>query len=81
MISALPQADIVTSRCTLVAAQEGDFDWQDIQGTSNSAFCTSIITSGATGAGLSCRTASNWVGTLRARFGYAWDRVLVQLYP
>ncbi|MFZ0151433.1 MAG: outer membrane beta-barrel protein [Xanthobacteraceae bacterium] len=59
---------------------EGDFDWQGIRGTSNSAFCTSIITSTAIGAppaGLSCRTASNWVGTLRARFGYAWDRVLV----
>jgi outer membrane immunogenic protein len=26
---------------------------------------------------LSCKTASNWLGTLRARFGYAWDRVLV----
>ena len=31
----------------------------------------------ATAAGLSCKTASNWLGTLRARFGYAWDRVLV----
>jgi outer membrane immunogenic protein len=28
-------------------------------------------------AGLSCKTASTWIGTLRARFGYAWDRVLV----
>jgi len=28
-------------------------------------------------AGLSCKTASNWLGTFRARFGYAWDRVLV----
>ena len=26
---------------------------------------------------MSCKTASNWLGTLRARFGYAWDRVLV----
>ncbi len=58
-----------------VLSVEGDFDWQDIRGTSSSAFCTSIFTSG--GAGLSCRTASNWVGTLRARFGYAWDRVLL----
>src|SRR5262249_46984452 len=45
-----------------------------------SAFCTSILTSStapATAGGLSCKTASNWLGTLRARFGYAWDRVLV----
>ena len=62
---------------------EGDFDWQGLQGTSNSSFCTSLITSGlatvppASAAGLSCKTASNWLGTLRARFGYAWDRVLV----
>ncbi len=60
-----------------VLSVEGDFDWQGIRGTSSSAFCTSIFTSGAAGAGLSCRTASNWVGTLRARFGYASDRVLV----
>jgi outer membrane immunogenic protein len=26
---------------------------------------------------LSCKTQSNWIGTLRARAGYAWDRVLV----
>ena len=62
---------------------EGDFDWQGLKGSSSSAFCTSILTSSvatippATGAGLSCKTASNWLGTLRARFGYAWDRVLV----
>jgi outer membrane immunogenic protein len=59
---------------------EGDFDWQGISGSSGSAFCTSILTSpnpGSTAAGLSCKTASNWLGTLRARVGYAWDRVLV----
>lgn len=58
---------------------EGDFDWQDVSGTSGSAFCTSLITStkiGAKAAGLSCKTASTWIGTLRPRFGYAWDRVL-----
>jgi outer membrane immunogenic protein len=26
---------------------------------------------------LSCRTQSNWIGTFRARVGYAWDRVLL----
>jgi outer membrane immunogenic protein len=59
---------------------EGDFDWQGISGSSSSAFCTSILTSpnpGSTAAGLNCKTASNWLGTLRGRFGYAWDRVLV----
>jgi len=25
---------------------------------------------------LSCKTESNWLGTFRGRFGYAWDRVL-----
>src|SRR5215469_1141551 len=59
---------------------EGDFDWQGISGSSSSNFCTSLITSaavGATGAGLSCKTESNWLGTIRARAGYAWDRVLL----
>jgi outer membrane immunogenic protein len=57
---------------------EGDFDWQGLSGTSSSAFCTSLFTSTAlnsTAAGLSCKTQSNWFGTIRARFGYAWDRV------
>jgi outer membrane immunogenic protein len=61
---------------------EGDIDWQGISGTSGSSFCTSIITSSLPnpippGGGLSCKTESNWLGTVRARFGYAWDRVLV----
>ena len=57
---------------------EGDFDWQNISGTSATTFCTSLITSTAIGvpAGLSCKTESNWLGTIRARFGYAWDRLL-----
>jgi outer membrane immunogenic protein len=58
---------------------EGDFDWQRVSGTSGSTFCASIISStavGATAAGLSCKTESDWLGTIRARFGYAWDRVL-----
>ena len=66
-----------------VLGVEGDFDWQGLSGSSSSAFCTGLITSTAvppppvTAAGLSCKTQSNWFGTLRARFGYAWDRVLV----
>ena len=59
-----------------VVGVEGDFDWQNPSGTSSSAFCTSRFI-GAKAAGLSCKTASNWLGTFRARFGYAWDRVLL----
>jgi opacity protein-like surface antigen len=59
-----------------VLGVEGNFDWQGLSGSSNSAFCTSILSSPTGPAGLSCKTQSNWVGTLRARFGYAWDRVL-----
>jgi outer membrane immunogenic protein len=63
-----------------VFGAEADFDWQGLNGTSNSAFCTSLITSTAVGAGpagLSCKTQSNWFLTVRARGGYAWDRVLL----
>jgi outer membrane immunogenic protein len=59
---------------------EGDFDWQGVKGTSNNVFCTSLFTSTAVGAapaGLSCKSESTWLGTFRARLGYAWDRVLV----
>jgi len=59
-----------------VIGLEGDFDWQGLSGTSGSRFCTSLIISGASGAGLGCKTQSNWLGTFRGRFGYAWDRVL-----
>ncbi len=61
-----------------VLGVEGDVDWQGLHGTSNSSFCTSLFTNvGALPAGLSCKTASSWVATIRARFGYAWDRVLL----
>src|SRR5690242_9305388 len=71
-----------------VVGAEGDFDWQGLKGTSNSPYCTSLITSTvpnspspappvSTAAGLGCKTASTWLGTFRGRFGYAWDRVLV----
>ena len=76
-----------------VLGVEGDFDWQGLSGTSSSAFCTSLTTSTAANtfttppltlvklnappAGLSCKTASNWFGTVRARGGFAWDRVLL----
>src|SRR5262249_57445721 len=50
-----------------------------VRGTSGSNCGSSMITSTAVGAhaaGLSCKTESNWLGTFRARIGYAWDRVL-----
>jgi outer membrane immunogenic protein len=63
-----------------VLSVEGDLDWQGLSGTSGSPFCTGLITStaiNAPAAGLSCKTQSNWIGTVRARAGYAWDRVLL----
>jgi outer membrane immunogenic protein len=63
-----------------VVGVEGDFDWQNLKGTSGSPFCTSLVTSTKAtmvAAGLSCETQSTWIGTLRARAGYAWDRVFV----
>ena len=63
-----------------VLGVEGDLDWQGLSGTSGSPFCTGLITStaiNAPAAGLSCKTQSNWIGTVRARVGYAWDRVLL----
>ena len=50
---------------------EGDWDWQGLQGTSNSPFCN-ILASGTP----SCETKSDWIGTIRGRAGYAADRVL-----
>jgi outer membrane immunogenic protein len=62
-----------------VLSVEGDFDWQGLSGTSNSAYCTNLFASNTATSpgGLSCKTASNWFGTLRARAGYAWDRVFL----
>jgi outer membrane immunogenic protein len=49
----------------LVLGVEGDLDFDDIQGTNNSPFCT-----------LACETKNTWLGTARGRIGYAADRVL-----
>jgi outer membrane immunogenic protein len=45
---------------------EGDIDWSDIRGSTSSDAC----------AGTSCETRNNWLGTGRARIGYAFDRFL-----
>ncbi len=48
-----------------VLGVEGDWDWSNLNGTTYS---------GCPGG---CETKSDWLGTARARVGYAFDRVLV----
>jgi outer membrane immunogenic protein len=55
-----------------VLGVEGDYDWQNVRGSSNAAPCTFIFT----GAG-GCDTSSNWIATFRGRVGYAFDRMMV----
>jgi len=50
---------------------DGDFDASWLDGKSSSLFCTPTFGSAA-----QCETKNTWLGTLRARFGYAADRVL-----
>jgi outer membrane immunogenic protein len=45
---------------------EGDLDWTNIRGTSTGPLC------GAPG----CTTRNTYLGTVRGRLGYAWDRVM-----
>jgi outer membrane immunogenic protein len=45
---------------------EGDIDWTNLSGNSSAAQCV----------GFTCTTAQNYLGTIRGRAGYAWDRVL-----
>ena len=55
----------------IVFGAEGDIDWQNVRGALVGGNCT---LPGAVAA--SCASASNWVGTFRARLGFAMDRVL-----
>jgi outer membrane immunogenic protein len=48
----------------LVVGAETDLDFTDISGNGPGAFC------------LNCKTSNDWLGTTRARIGYAADRVL-----
>jgi outer membrane immunogenic protein len=48
----------------VVAGLEGDIDWADINGTTNTA-CSP-----------GCKTNDNWLGTFRGRLGFAADRFL-----
>jgi outer membrane immunogenic protein len=52
----------------VVLGVEGDIDWADINGTTNTV-CTS-----ATGSG--CKTSDSWLSTVRGRLGYAADRFM-----
>ncbi len=45
---------------------EGDVDWGDINGSTSNAPCVT-----------SCKTTNDWLGTVRLRAGYAFDRVLL----
>jgi outer membrane immunogenic protein len=56
----------------LVVGAEGDLDWQNVRGALRGGNCTL-----AGNVAASCASASNWVGTFRARLGYAFDRVLL----
>jgi outer membrane immunogenic protein len=49
----------------LVYGLETDLDWANIKGT------------GTTIAGVPVETKNNYLGTVRGRLGYAWDRVLL----
>jgi outer membrane immunogenic protein len=52
---------------------EGDFDASWLDGKSSSTFCGSV----GFGSAAQCETKNTWLGTLRARAGYAADRLLV----
>ncbi len=54
----------------LVLGIEGDYDWQNTRGSAPN--CAIF---GAPGT--SCDTASNWIGTIRGRVGYAFDRIMI----
>jgi outer membrane immunogenic protein len=49
----------------LVFGLEGDIDWTSIKGSFTNAACPT-----------GCETKNNWLGTVRGRLGYAFDRVM-----
>jgi outer membrane immunogenic protein len=54
-----------------VLGAEADFDASGLDGKSTSGFCAATFPGAAT-----CETKNTWLGTVRARIGYAADRVL-----
>jgi len=51
---------------SMVYGVEGDIAWSSVKGSTNAPAC----------GGVACDTSSHWLGTARARIGYAFDRVL-----
>jgi outer membrane immunogenic protein len=49
----------------VVLGLEGDIDWADLSGTRTTAGCP-----------VGCNTSDSWLGTVRGRVGYAFDRFL-----
>ena len=49
----------------LVFGIEGDIDWSNLRGSFASVACPA-----------GCETRNNWLGTVRGRFGYAFDRFM-----
>jgi len=54
-----------------VVGIEGDGDWSNLNGTSSTGACGFVG-----GAGAGCETKSNFLGTIRGRAGWAWDRIM-----
>jgi outer membrane immunogenic protein len=54
---------------------EGDGDWSDIKGSVSGASSAACLAS--TAASCTYQTSNDWLATLRARVGVAWDRVLI----
>jgi outer membrane immunogenic protein len=50
-----------------VLGLETDMDWSDVKGTTSNGICSGVV----------CTTSDSWLGTTRARFGYAVDHLLV----
>jgi outer membrane immunogenic protein len=54
---------------------EGDGDWSNIKGSASGA--TSAACLGSSSTTCTYQTSNDWLATLRARMGVAWDRVLI----
>jgi outer membrane immunogenic protein len=65
----------------LVLGIEADLDWSGIKGglttSPPNGFCNLPVNVSLTASGSTCETKSDWLGTVRARVGYAADRFLV----
>jgi outer membrane immunogenic protein len=61
-----------------VLGVEGDIDWTDISGNSVGG-CGTLGAAAVppVPATTTCKTSNDWLGTIRGRVGYAFDRVLV----